>query len=120
MTLYLMRTGGLFSTGAAEPLPVVIRIIGKGKDARVTLDGLDVPTMRDGSVPLQAVLKDGVHTLAVDGVSCEGITVRDGMVRPAGTDLRPLVPEIARLMGLEDRVRALEEKAKQNEVNWLL
>jgi hypothetical protein len=52
-------------------------------------------------------------------VSAEGIRVSDGRVRPAGIELRQLLPVLSRIPRLEARLRALEAKGLENQIDWL-
>ena len=118
MRIYLLRGHGIFANDIAEKLPAAICF--SAAVSQVRLDGVPVPIADDGTITLSQSLADGAHTLSVNGQNCEGVTVGKGYVRPAGADFRWLLPEVARFDALAARVSALEEKAKQNEVNWLL
>lgn len=118
MILYMVQGRGLFGAASEETLPTAVHMVRAGENCEVRLDGVALP-VRGGVVDIPATLTDGVHELKVNGRACEGLAVKRGKVRPVGEDFRRLLPAIARIYELEERLRALEEKAQEKQVDWL-
>ena len=112
MTLYLLDICGVFATGFA-PLPADVNVIPAAEQA--TLDGRSVAVVH-GRVQIPA-LSAGKHVLTVNGKSV-GFVVQNGEIL---TELDPnvLLPTVARLLHLEKRIKAIEKKLADNEVDWL-
>ena len=124
MTLFKLKSGGFFATDSKEALPAELVVRSATEIGEVLLDGLPIPTRCEGGegvrYVLPASLRYGAHTLTVDGVYCEGLSVHEGCVKPAGLDVRRVLGAILRLESLEARLLALEKKQNKKEVNWLL
>lgn len=118
MTLYLLQGHGVFAADHTEKLPATVQIVRGGENCEVALDGHPIQTS-EGRFTLPEGLREGVHTLKVNGRACEGIFVKRGQARPSGEDFRRLLPVISRVYDLEERLRALEEKAQEKQIDWL-
>jgi hypothetical protein len=118
MTLYLIGRRAAFAGALPTPLPCEVRLMGAKATPRVLLDGTPV-TVKGACFTLPEALSDGAHTLTVDGVAAEGLRVSEGRVRPEGIELRSFLPVLARIPMLEERLRVLERRAQENEINWL-
>ena len=118
MTLCLLNRTGVFADEAEERLPARLRVV-PHKEGGVRLDGAVLPMTGD-EVVLPATLTDGRHSLVVGDRRCEDLVVKNGNVKPGGFDARALVASLRELLSLQARVGALEEKQKENDVNWLV
>ena len=118
MTLYVLQGRGIFGAASEETLPAPVQIRCAEEVEEVRLDG-DVLHCIGDQITLPDSLKDGIHVLKVNGRACEGVYVKKGKVRPAGEDLRRLLPAIFRIYELDLRLHALERKASEKEVYWL-
>lgn len=118
MTLYILQGCGIFADASEEKLPATVRIVRGGECCEVSLDGVP-QTVRDACFTLPEGLRNGTHTLKVNGRACEGIVVKQSCVRAAGMDFRRLLPALSRVYELDERLRALEKKAEDSQVDWL-
>lgn len=118
MTLYILQGCGIFADASEEKLPATVRIVRGGEHCEVSLDGVP-QTVRDACFTLPEGLRNGTHTLKVNGHACESVTVRCGTVRATGEDFRRLLPALSRVYELDERLRALEKKAEDSQVDWL-
>ena len=118
MTLYILQGRGIFGVASEEMLPAVAQIRCAEEVEEVRLDGNVLPCRGD-QITLPASLKDGIHELTVNGRACEGVAVKKGRVRPAGEDFRRLLPALFRIYEFDLRLRALERKASEKEIDWL-
>lgn len=112
MTLYLLDTCGVFAEGFAA-LPASVTVIPAAEQA--TLDGRPVAVVH-GRVQVPQ-LADGKHCLTVNGKSVT-FRVQSGKIC-AELDASALLPTVARLLQLEKRVKAIEKKLADSEVDWL-
>lgn len=119
MTLYLLPTGGIFASGAKEPLPTTVHIVSVDKPQCEVQIGDKTIYATDSAFTLPVDLPSGIHILKVDGRRCEGVVVTSGKVKAVGMDFRDLLPSLRHLCALEARLTALEEKYKETKVNYL-
>lgn len=114
MILYLLEGAGVLSE-ESEKLPVALTMIPSPKE--VLLDGK--PVTRFGQrCGIPDTLEAGMHTLIADG-RVVTFRVREGQLCAPPLDWRCLLPTLVRLSYLEKRVAALEQRIKENEVDWL-
>lgn len=119
MTLYLLPTGGIFASGAKEPLPTTVHIVSVDKPQCEVQIGDKTIYATDSAFTLPVDLPSGIHILKVDGRRCEGLYVAHGQVRPVGVDFRELLPALSRIGAIERRLDDLEKRYKQTKVNYL-
>ncbi len=115
MKLYIFGSVGFFATERPTPLPAHVELDGEAE--RVLLDGSTELAIEGSGFTLPPGLSQGSHIICVDGAICEPVRVQGNNVRPAGVDLRQLLPQLQHLF---ERVRALEAAAGQKQINWLV
>lgn len=114
MILYLLDGTGVFSEESTT-LPASLIMMPSPKE--VLLDGK--PVTRFGQrCAIPDTLEAGMHTLIADG-RVVTFRVREGQLCATPLDWRCLLPMLARFSYLEKRVDALEQRIKENEVDWL-
>ena len=114
MILYLLEGTGVFSEESTTlpasliMMPSPKEVLLDGKPARVSGQRCEIPD----------TLEAGMHTLIADG-RVVTFRVREGQLCATPLDWRCLLPTLARFSYLEKRVAALEQRIKENEVDWL-
>lgn len=112
MTLYLLDTLGVFAEELGS-LPADVTVIPAAR--QVALDGRPLEVAH-GRIQMP-MLPEGKHLLVVDGRTV-AFRVQSGKLC-AEFDPMLLLPTVARLCYLEKRVKAIEKKLADSEVDWL-
>ena len=112
MTLYLFDGAGVFAEELAV-LPTAVTVVPTAQQA--TLDGRPV-AVEHGRIQIP-MLAEGKHVLIADGRTVV-FRVQSGKLC-AEFDPKFLLPTVARLLHLEKRVKAIEKKLADSEVDWL-
>ena len=112
MTLYLLDHIGVFDVECTS-MPAIITVVPVCKT--VTVDGQILS--REGTKYQLPVLPDGRHVLVADGRTAI-FRVQSGRFC-AEFDPKLLLPTVARLCNLEGRLKKIEQKLADSEVNWL-
>ena len=113
MILYLLDGCGVFGEEVAN-LPLEISTVPTVKG--ISLDGKPLP-QAGGRVRLPAGMPAGDHVLTADG-RVAVFRVQSGYFC---ADFNPklLLPTVARLCNLEGRLKKIEQKLADSEVDWL-
>ena len=118
MQLYILDKHGVWGDLNSHPLPATVEVIPHVDIATVEIDGKTI-SASGGKFIINGV-PDGLLSVKVNGVPCEPLFCRTTnagarRINAIGQDLRGILPYLARISSLEERVARHETQLSQKD-----